>query len=314
MNNSSDSTPKRRHLLTSWRPFILTALIGLNAVIPSQTAAADKTNWLTEFQADIKAAAQLTPPGKNRGGKIAFVHGNNLWQPGHEYRSGNNWLALICGSSGCRLEAARLQVKKAKWQGHYDDTPTQGQQLRFTLAQPSNDKVIAWFEQGKPAASPQWLIPGPVTSYFNGLHPAKTTAPGNFEAEIPLPGKQTLRLVPLISRGDSSTSSDNPSYQPYSASLFLQLRLGKQRQMLLGDLYRCTRKISDTSYLLWAGDLDGDSRPDLLISFVDADGPVHLYLSSAAKPGQLVGLAGVHVAPPNGGECDGDGWEGLLGY
>lgn len=314
MNNSSYSTPKRHRLLANWRPFILTALIGLNTVTPSQTTAADNTHWLAEFQADIKAAAQLTPPGKNRGGKIAFVHGNNLWQPGREYRSSNNWLALICGSSGCRLEAARLQVKKAKWQGHYDDTPTQGQQLRFTLAQRSDDKVIAWYEQGKPAASPEWLTPRSVTSYFAGLHPTNTTAPGNFEADVPLPGKQTLRLVPLINRGGTASDDDSATIQNHSAALYLQLRLGKQRQMLLGELYPCSREISNTGYLLWAGDLDGDSRPDLLISFIDADGPVHLYLSSAAKPGQLVGLAGVHLAPPFGGECDGGGWEDLLGY
>lgn len=313
MNNSSYSTPKRRRLVANWLSFILTTLIGLNTVIPSQTAAADNTHWLAEFQSDIKAAAQLTPPGKNRGGKIAFVYGNNLWQPDHEYRSGNNWLALICGSSGCRLENARLQVKKAKWQGHYDDTPTQGQQLRFTLAQPSTDKVIAWFEQGKPAASPAWLIPGPVSSYFTGLRPAKTSAPGNFEAEVPLPGKQTLRLVPLIKRGSATPDIDNTAFQSDTSALYLQLRIENKRQMLLGELYPCAHNISNTGYLLWAGDLDGDSRPDLLISFVDADGPAHLYLSSAAKPGQLVGLVGVHLAPPFGGECDDGGWKNLLG-
>ena len=36
----------------------------------------------------------------------------------------------------------------------------------------------------------------------------------------------------------------------------------------------------------------------------DGDGPIHLYLSSTAKPKRLVGLAGVYTPPSAGVECD----------
>jgi hypothetical protein len=84
----------------------------------------------------------------------------------------------------------------------------------------------------------------------------------------------------------------------------LLLRSGERRQLLLGQLGLCTHTFRSKDYLLWAGDLDGDGKPDFLISFVDGDGPIHLYLSSTAKPKRLVGLAGIYNPPSAGVECD----------
>jgi hypothetical protein len=49
------------------------------------------------------------------------------------------------------------------------------------------------------------------------------------------------------------------------------------------------------AHLLWAGDLDGDGRPDLIIDRMEASGATqaHLLLSTMAAPGALVGEAAV---------------------
>jgi len=77
--------------------------------------------------------------------------------------------------------------------------------------------------------------------------------------------------------------------------------------MLYGRLGTRSGVFQPRQYLLWSGDLDRDGKPDFLISFIDADGPVHLYLSSIAKHGNLIRLAGIFDSPPFGGRCDGLG-------
>jgi hypothetical protein len=52
------------------------------------------------------------------------------------------------------------------------------------------------------------------------------------------------------------------------------------------------RPVRPEEYLLWAGDLDADGKPDFLISFGMGSYKVALFLSSLARPGELVGEAG----------------------
>ncbi len=52
--------------------------------------------------------------------------------------------------------------------------------------------------------------------------------------------------------------------------------------------------------LRWAGDLDRDGRPDLLLVAMDADAAVFmLFLSSLATPDEFVGEAGVVLVRPD---------------
>ena len=41
---------------------------------------------------------------------VQFVAGNNLWQPGKQYNSGNDWLALVCDGKRCMLTSAALDA------------------------------------------------------------------------------------------------------------------------------------------------------------------------------------------------------------
>lgn len=221
---------------------------------------------------------------------IQFVVGNNVWQPGQRHRDGADWLALTCTATACQLSPATLTVRAESWQGHYDEKPTAGQKLAFKTTTVVPGKVIAWLRMD---AKQPWLAAGSVTTYASSAAPLKQPASeGTLEVAVDLPNGTQARFVPLLSREKNA--------------FFLQLRTPHKRQ-LLGALAGCSHEVT-TNYFLWAGDLDRDGKPDYLVSFVDADGEIILYLSSVANPDELVGRAGLYNAPPFGGECDGSGW------
>lgn len=65
-----------------------------------------------------------------------------------------------------------------------------------------------------------------------------------------------------------------------------------------------SRVLNGKDFLIWAGDLDGDGKPDLLMNFTDYFWDTVLFLSSLAKPGELVGVAGrFHYSPPDSPGC-----------
>ena len=237
--------------------------------------------WFREFQRELRTA-WLSPDMANRG-PVRFVVGNDQLQPGIGLKSGSEWLALACGTVGCRLVPATLSAKTKRSQ----------QQLHFQTAEALNAHVIAWFSANP--ASP-WLVPGPVPSYYDGRGRPKETGRGSEEAVVGLPGGKTAILMPMLLSQPASSAPLPPAV--------LLLHSGERRQLLLGQLGLCTHTFRSKDYLLWAGDLDGDGKPDFLISFVDGDGPIHLYLSSTAKPKRLVGLAGIYNPPSAGVECD----------
>lgn len=229
----------------------------------------------------MAAAAGAEPP------PVAFVPGDVAWLPGDRWRSGPGWLGLDCVELNCRLSPGRLAVVAGRGPGGEP-----GQQLSFTRASPARPgaRVLAWF---KADARLPWLAARPLPTYAADTAPLKRPAsPGTLEVAVGLPDGRAAALVPLYDKGRER--------------FLLQLRLPGQRQML-EELGACSHAVP-SDFLLWAGDLDGDGRPDFLISYIDGDGEVHLYLGAQAGPRQIVGLAGSYASPPASAACTDAEW------
>lgn len=276
------------------RSRLFVALLAIAVVYPGWLAAdipgkKPPPPWLARYLLDVRA---VQTSGVMRG-SVKFVTGNDFWQPGKEFKDGSEWLALACTDKGCSFEPATLIVKDESRQGHNDDQPTAGQYVLFKQAAANRGQVIAWFQKPAPSA---WLKAGVVATYYSAVKPVERPATqGTLEALVNLPGGGHAVLVPMLLQ------------ETDRQSLRLQLRSQGKRQLLLGEFGSCEHVVHDT-YLQWVGDMDSDGRPDYLISFSVADGPAHLYLSSAARSNQLAGLAGIYEFPPSDGECDGSGW------
>ena len=223
-------------------------------------------------------------------GVTQMVFGDAVWTADKSYKASKNWLALACDANGCTLEAARLTPVRAKWQGHYDDQPTWGVELRFSRPNKSARKPIAWLR--KTSRLP-WLKPGPVPTYASVVGGVRAAAGiGTMEIELKSPTGSVSRLVPLLRKD--------------KGQFLLQLRSDNKRQMLI-ELGACEHEI-DMSYLQWSGDMDGDGKTDYLIDSASSVGEPVLYVSSLANADELVGVAAVGIVTPFGGECDGGGW------
>lgn len=221
---------------------------------------------------------------------IEFLLGMDQWQPGQSFRAGSDWLALVCAKSECSLEPAQLAVHKEKWQGHYDAKPTNGQRLTFSRQKPGPGVALAWFKLNHTVA---WLTPGSVKTYAASTGKIQRPASeGTLELAVDLPDSKQATLVPLYDQG--------------GRKFILQLRVQGKRQ-LLDELGSCGHTVN-TDYLIWAGDFDRDDKADYLINFADDIGEAKLYLGKDAGPNEIVGVSGVYVSPPFGGECDGSGW------
>ncbi len=280
---------------------LMAAILLCNIVCAEEPPKKPAPAWLKAHQADLQAQyanAEGNPKTGAMRGDVLFVFGNKVWQPGQTFKNGQDWLALLCNQAGCAFAPASLKTKKELWQGHYDDQATVGQVLSFSLQTPSKDTPIAWFKLNEHA--PSWLKVGKITTYHSALNKIiRPKSKGTFEVQVNLPQGEKAVLVPLL---DSSEDG-------YGA--LLQLRVFGKRQLLLNRLATCSgaeTMENSPHYLQWAGDLDNDNKPDFLVSFIDADGFVQLYLSSKAQANQLVGLAGSYTSSPFGGECDGYGW------
>jgi len=247
-------------------------------------------HWIAAVLVAAPLAAAAADGSQPKKTPIQFLLGGDQWQPGQDYRAGSDWLALVCAKSECSFEPAKLSVRKEQWQGHYDDQPTNGQQLTLRRQTPGAGRVLAWFRLNNEVP---WLRPGPVATY-----PKKRPASqGTLEMAVDLPDGRQATLVPLLDRDDADDGRKKWQRNP---KFLLQLRVPGQRQ-LLGEIGMCSNEVV-TDYLVWAGDIDGDEKPDYLISG-------KLYLGGQAAQDEIAGVAAVAVYDQTGeGECDGEGW------
>jgi len=243
--------------------------------------------------------------------------------PGRRYRAGAVWWALVCdaddtptdASKGCKLHGTQLSVAPAR-HGVYDSEPVKSQLLHWSPLPAKLDQVpqegarrprlIAVFKPVRSLAS-LMLNAGPVRTYVHqGMrqYPA-TQRPGTLEVRLSLGDGRYADIVPriqLAAAGGNKRMSDTPQ----DIATF-ELRIGNQRQRLPGYGFSeigGTGQLSRQDYLLWAGDLDGDGKPDLILNHGEPGIQVALYLSSLAKEGELVGLAGrFQYSDPSSAGC-----------
>jgi len=233
------------------------------------------------------------------GAPATAVQGLGLNLPGRNFRAGAGWWSLVC-DRGCRLNPVQLSVHPAT-HPVYDSEPEPSQHLRWaplpeglvsrTDPAPANVHLLALFKPVR-SLSGLKLSAGPVTTW---LHQGMASYPpggrlGTMEVAIPVAGQAPALLVPrLLAAGHGAGESQ-------AETLVLELRIGAQRQRLgtfdTGGI-EGLQPVQPTSYLMWAGDLDGDGKLDLLI---DLSGgvtrKVELFLSSLASGQDWVGSAG----------------------
>jgi hypothetical protein len=219
----------------------------------------------------------LPPPHRDVDGGLDGTQ----YFPGREYRSGDGWWNLACGADGgtCQLLPARLDVA-AHPLSQCDGSDVPGQSLRFT---PVPDGSLLVFKPFRAPADALVFEAGAVETWRIAR---SMRTPGTMEGELALADGRLLRFVPML-----LTS-------PELALVELELVLDGQRQTLgtlaAFDMAGNPFSFRPEDYVRWIGDLDRDGKPDFVVNFssVDFSQVFALFLSSLAKPGEIVGLAG----------------------
>lgn len=244
--------------------------------------------------------------------------------PSGRYRPGTGWWALVCDAKerlrdekGCRLMRTRLFVAKAK-HAVYDDKPVNSQLLHWSPLPDNLGKVpqeneirphlIAVFKPLRSLAALK-LSAGYLKTYVHeGMtqYP-RTDRPGTLEVRLSLGHERFADVVPRVN--PVVPKDENRDIDPMALRdiATFELRMNNQRQQLPGYTVEEMdgQPIQNPqSYLLWAGDLDGDDKPDLILNHGGYGTHVALYLSSLAKKNELVGLAGsFQYADPSTAGC-----------
>lgn len=226
--------------------------------------------------------------------------------PGRNFRPGEGWWGLVCGKgTDCRLTALRLGVTPAKH--HVYDSPSVPSQWLVWSPLPAAGELLAVFKPVRSLASLP-LEAGPVKTWLQrameGTYPEGGRI-ATMEVSIPIaPGSNALLLPRLRPAQNDSNGRSQPD------GLVLELRLGGRRQ-LLEDFDNGGSAGSDglsplntKTYLVWAGDLDGDGKLDLLLNTGGCSRKMVLWLSSRATGQALVGLGGsFEFYDPGMSEC-----------
>lgn len=188
-----------------------------------------------------------------------------------------NWHGLVCSIKGCELrpvlinfDAARdanASLVEGKMHIHY--SPLKKIKGEFTIA----------FIGGNPEKSV-----APLPTWFTSRTPrtAKDAENGSLGITLDTPTQGDFRLVPRWNK------RSNNSY------LTLYLENKKQRQSLGQiSLEAVNAGLKTRDILIWAGDMDGDGKIDLITRVGDSKTPtgLRLWLSSERGDNEMVGIA-----------------------
>lgn len=199
-------------------------------------------------------------------GPLVLADPGSAYTPG-SLPAGGGWLALECGRDGCALRPTSLQLSR-KTVLHLDE-------FRVPLEIPR--------VKGSPLALFHGLAlsPGPVARWHGG------------DRDVDRATAQLRRLGRWTVPGDARQLALSWVRLPDQGGFRYHLGDGTTRQFLFATEVEGHYGGDTTPRVLWAGDLDGDGRADLLLSLPDDNCGFdnRLYLSSLSRPGQLVGQA-----------------------
>jgi hypothetical protein len=174
------------------------------------------------------------------------------------------WLGLYCQALDCELKQVAVSINAA-----VTDEPGEAQAPEVLGV---DGQPLALFHDVQ-------LNPGTVTTWY--------TLPEN----LYLSGQYTslLRLGRWQVPGVDDPLTLSWVQLPEGAGRHYFLGDGKLKQMLFSSTGQ-DGSADTTPVIHWVGDLDGDRKPDLLLSLPGAGcgGDERLYLSSQAGPGELV--------------------------
>jgi hypothetical protein len=224
--------------------------------------------------------------------------------PGRNFRAGEGWWGLSCGKgTDCKLTALKLAISPSRHEVY--DADAVPSQLLVWSPLPASGDLLAVFKPVRAAAGLP-LAAGPVKTWLQqgmgGPYPEGGRL-ATMEVSIPMGAAGSALLVPRLRL--AATNSDTGREQ--REGLVLELRLGARRQLLdeFGNDYEGNvSPVNPTEYLVWAGDLDGDGKLDLLLNTGGCSVKRVLWLSSLAKGQALVGMAGsFEYFDPRRSEC-----------
>jgi hypothetical protein len=218
----------------------------------------------------VLAAASFLAAGKSEP-KLLFWGAN--WKDNAPSQSGESWLALR--NDGEKSSLVRVTVVV---------TPQGPNEVRNVMVTLKEGFRPGFLVQGVPE-----LSPGPVRTVFDGLMPLIPHAIVHFSIPISKWSNVFLQAVPGKDAYERGGKKRHKTYDIILHSYGDNPRTDQVTQTLIGYL----ENPGQTPTLLWAGDIDRDGRVDLLMDLQTAEAAgsfYHLYLSSRAKKGELVGL------------------------
>jgi hypothetical protein len=197
--------------------------------------------------------------------------------------SPHGWAGLVCGPARCELRPIRLERRDTS------ESRDSADKLEIVYAKAGRrapikgESTLVLLQGLAPAAGaivPTWFT-------LRSLRVPQDAASGSMGVTIVGPGRGTWQLVPRW----------NPKGTDSFVNFYLETRPpgGEARRQLLGRIAMdaLERGVSPKDLLIWAGDLDGDGRIDLITRTgpKSAQPGLRLWLSSRATGDQMVGPA-----------------------
>lgn len=192
--------------------------------------------------------------------------------------SGKGWAGLVCGAARCELRPVRLDIGTAADGRIAIVYPQAGRRKpvkgEYTIA------LVRGFSATDKAAVPTWFT-------LRTPRNPSDAASGSLGVSLQVPGQPDWRMVPRWALGKENDF------------LTFYLEAGNpgaaQRRQALGrvSLEVVDNGIKPRDVLIWAGDLDGDGKIDLITRTGpnSAQPGLQLWLSGQAKGAQLVAPA-----------------------